>query len=107
MGPKEKKDEKGEPTPPVAAETEQPLVSPAPSVAPRPPVAKTPMLLVGLKGYYEVGEWAGREQLRCKHCPWDTLNGAEAMRAHLYSNHLAYDGQPREILLADKRGKAK
>lgn len=31
--------------------------------------------------------WGGQMQYRCGACPWDTLEGEEAMRAHVRAAH--------------------
>ena len=88
----------------VAAETPEP----AAPVAEAAPVAASVVSgvdpLAGLEEHFTRGTYAGMEQWKCAHCAWDTLNGAPAMRRHLDANHLAA-GEPRQIAVADKRGK--
>ena len=36
---------------------------------------------------FELGTWKGLRQWRCRRCPWDTLAGEEALRAHIQEVH--------------------
>jgi len=57
---------------------------------------------------YEVGEWKGMRQWRCRLCPWDTLDGEGAMLAHLAAQHFPPEERRRSgILVADKYGRVK
>lgn len=85
---------------------EAPEAPAAPVVEEKAPI-ETPSLLKGLEAHFEVGQWRGFTQLSCVHCAWDTLDGAEAMREHLYADHLTLRGEARDILVADKRGNVK
>lgn len=55
---------------------------------------------------FEVGEWNGHVQWRCRLCPWDTLKGEAAMREHLAARHAPKVEQPvkRLIQAYDARG---
>ena len=64
----------------------------------------TPDELAGLEEHFRRASWGGLEQLCCRHCAWDTLNGPAAMLNHLQGNHVAAPGVG-SVLLADRSGK--
>jgi len=35
---------------------------------------------------FEIGQWRGMKQWRCRHCAFDTLDGEAAMRQHLMAH---------------------
>jgi hypothetical protein len=51
---------------------------------------------------YTVGSWRGLTQYQCKLCPWDTLEGEEAMLEHLRTAH-APPPEPKSPILIAKR----
>jgi len=57
--------------------------------------------------HYEVGEWRGIVQYRCKHCPYDVLDDLAAILEHVQQRHIA-PAQPHVtpagVLVADKNG---
>ena len=55
---------------------------------------------------FEVGEWNGHVQWRCRLCPWDTLKSEAAMREHLAARHAPKVEQPvkRLVQAYDARG---
>lgn len=58
-----------------------------------------------LEDLYEVSEWKGMPQWRCKICRWDTLVNREEMVEHITAVHLPQQpsGTP-QILTADRFG---
>jgi hypothetical protein len=67
---------------------------------------KPPATLDEIRTHVDVSAWGGRQQLKCKHCSWDTLRGPDVMRRHLHEAHLGANNELR-IAVADKRGRAK
>lgn len=55
---------------------------------------------------FELGTWKGLTQWRCRQCPWDTLNGAEAVLAHIQEVHQPplRPPSPPLIAIADRWG---
>jgi hypothetical protein len=58
----------------------------------------------GAEQPFEIGAWKGHTQWRCKLCPWDTLDGEEAMLAHVATCHTPQAPRP-TVLVADRRGR--
>lgn len=58
-----------------------------PGIAPvvAPPMPPTPVPAEALP--WTVSSWHGLPQWRCAQCPWDTLEGEEAMIAHIKAHH--------------------
>jgi hypothetical protein len=50
---------------------------------------------------FRMGEWRGFSVWRCELCPWDTMDGEQAMRVHLATVH----APPKRLVVAyDARG---
>lgn len=57
--------------------------------------------------HYELGEWRGHPQYRCKHCPFDVLDDEAAILEHVQRMHIAPtlpQVNSAGILVADKNG---
>jgi len=78
------------------------LTQDSPSPQPSPPEGEGEE-----KVLYEVGEWKGMTQWRCKLCAWDTLDGEEAILTHLVAKHFPPEKRRSGILVADKYGRVK
>jgi hypothetical protein len=59
-----------------------------------------------LDDQWEQSTWEGLPQLKCIHCPWDTLDGIEAAREHARvcprCQPIEEPKAPSSILIADK-----
>ena len=82
----------------------EPVGDPVVPATPAPAAQLATDELAGLEEHFSRGSWGGMEQLRCRHCAWDTLNGPAAMLDHLHGNHVAAPGVG-SVLLADRSGK--
>ena len=54
-----------------------------------------------------VGMWGGFTQWRCRLCPWDTLEGEDAMLEHVAARHGVVEKSPALVQAYDARGNPK
>jgi hypothetical protein len=54
---------------------------------------------------FTLGVWAGRPQWQCPYCPWDTLEGEQAIVDHWEARHAPPPPIPPLVQAFDKRGK--
>jgi hypothetical protein len=52
---------------------------------------------------FTTNTWGGLRRWACARCPWDTLDGEDAMRAHIAERHTTVIADPREVEIKQDR----